>query len=62
MDLGLFYATYMPIIRENRGMLTMLVEQWHSKTSSFHFPMGEAIFTLKDVYKILQLPIQGKQV
>lgn len=60
LDLGFFYVTYMPIIRENRGMLTILAEKWHFEASSFHLPIGEVIVIIEDVYKILGLPIQGE--
>lgn len=62
LDLGLFYVTYIPMIRENRRMLIALAEWWHSEMSSFHLLIGEASVTLEDVYRILRLPIRSKQV
>lgn len=52
----------MPQIRVNQGLLTALCERWHSETSSFHLPTGEATVTLEDVYRILRLPIRGTRV
>ncbi|KAH1232241.1 Protein MAIN-LIKE 1 [Glycine max] len=33
--------------------------RWHSKTSTFHLPVGELTITLDDVSSILHLPITG---
>ena len=49
-SLGLYHITFMPEIRSNSGLLTTLAERWHSETSSFHLPTGEAIVTLEDVW------------
>lgn len=43
-------------------MMIALVERWHSKTSLFHLPIGEATITLEDVWRILSLPIHGELV
>lgn len=52
----------MPIIRDNKGLLTALTERWHLETCSFHFLTGEATVTLEDVHKILKLSIHGERV
>ena len=52
-SLGLYHITFMSEIRSNSGLLTVLIERWHSETSSFHVPMGEAIVTLEGVWCIL---------
>ena len=49
-SLGLYHITFMPEIRSNNGLLTALAERWHSETSSFHLPIGEATVTLEDVW------------
>ena len=54
-SLGLFHITFMSEIRSNSGLLTTLVERWHSKMSLFHLPLGEAIVTLEDVWCILKI-------
>jgi len=38
-------------------MVRALCERWHTKTSSFHLPVGEMTITLDGVYNILQIPI-----
>ena len=52
----------MPELRSNRALLTTLAERWHSETSSFHLPTGEATVTLEDVWRILRIPIHGEHV
>ncbi|GLJ17130.1 hypothetical protein SUGI_0296410 [Cryptomeria japonica] len=54
--MGLRHVLYVPEFRANMGLLTALVERWHSETCTFHLPMGEMIVTLEDVYRILQIP------
>ena len=61
-SLGLYHITFMPEIRSNNGLLTTLAERWHSETSSFHLPTGEATVTLEDVWRILWIPIVGELV
>jgi len=43
----------------DRGLMYALVESWHKKTSSFHFPVREVTITLDDVASLLCLPIVG---
>lgn len=52
----------MPKIRENIGLLTALVERWHSETSSFHLSTGKVTVTLEDVWNILHIPIHGEMI
>ena len=59
---GLHHALYWPLIRANRGLMTAIVERWHSETSTFHLPIGEITITLEDVYRILRLPITRELV
>ncbi|KAF7801638.1 serine/threonine-protein phosphatase 7 long form-like protein [Senna tora] len=40
----------------NRPLFRALVEIWHPKTNTFHFPQGECIVTLQDVALQLGLP------
>lgn len=37
----------------NKGLLTALVERWHSDTNTFHLATGNIIVTPKDCYRIL---------
>lgn len=46
----------------NMGFLTVLAERWHSETWTVLLPMGEMAVTLEDVYRILQIPIDGELV
>ena len=61
-SLGLYHITFMSKIRSNSGLLTVLVERWHSETSSFHLPAREATMMLKDVWCILWIPTCGDLV
>ena len=61
-SLGLYHITFMLEIRSNSGLLTALAERWHSETSSFHLPTGEATVTLEDVWCILWILIVGELV
>ena len=45
-SLGLYHITFMPYIRSNNGLLTVLVERWNLEASSFHLPMKEATMNL----------------
>lgn len=60
--LGLYHIPFMPELRSNRALLTALAERWHSETSSFHLPTGEATVTLEDVWRILRILIHGELV
>lgn len=44
----------------NHVVLNAFVERWHSKTSSFHLPLGEMSITLDNVLCLLHLPIRGR--
>jgi len=55
----LAFADY---IHHDRDMLTALMERWDLNLNTFHFPIGEMIVTLEDVYWITRLPIRGKLV
>lgn len=59
---GLCHLLYMASITHNRGLLTTLVERWHSELNTFHLPTGEIGVTLEDVYRILCIPITGELV
>ena len=61
-SLGLYHITFMPKIRSNNGLLTVLAERWHFKTSSFHLPISKATMTLEDVWCILHISICGELV
>lgn len=60
--MGLWYITYARPIRTHLGMISVLVERWHSETPSFHLPTSEATITLEDVWRILRLSIHGQHV
>lgn len=60
--MGLRHILYVPEFRVNMGLLTALVERWHSKTCTFHLLMGEMTVTLEDVYRILRIPIDGELI
>lgn len=59
---GLTHLLQMLDIHVNHEMLIELVEIFHSKHNMFHFPVGEMNITLKDVYKILWIPLAGNKV
>ncbi|KAH9302206.1 hypothetical protein KI387_013789, partial [Taxus chinensis] len=42
--------------------MVALIERWDPATNVFHLPTGEMTITLEDVYRILQLPIEGEAV
>ncbi|KAF6135384.1 hypothetical protein GIB67_027258 [Kingdonia uniflora] len=44
----------------NGFMTTAFVEHWHAETSSFYFNFGEMAILLKDVVKLIGLPVKGK--
>lgn len=46
-----------PMIMDQVYMHT-LVEHWDNKRNIFHFPMREMNITLKEIYKILRVPIE----
>ncbi|XP_059073712.1 uncharacterized protein LOC131874383 [Cryptomeria japonica] len=62
VSIGLYDMMYMPVIRMNHGLVTALVERWHSDTCIFHLSMGEMTITLEDVWRILHIPIRGDLV
>ncbi|GLJ21186.1 hypothetical protein SUGI_0387900 [Cryptomeria japonica] len=62
MTTGLYEVMYMPVIRMNHGLITALVERWHSETCIFYLAQGEMTVTLEDVWHILQIPIQRELV
>lgn len=59
---GLRHLLYMPEIRINKGLLTILIERWHSDHNSLHLPTREISVTLEDVYRILCIPITSELV
>jgi hypothetical protein len=56
---GLHHLIYTGFSTVTHAMICALCERWHTKTSSFHLPVGEMTITLDDVYNLLHLPIQG---
>ncbi|XP_050893761.1 protein MAIN-LIKE 1-like [Lathyrus oleraceus] len=46
----------------NHRMLNVFVEIWHTKTSSFHLPLGEMFITLDDVSCLFHIPINEKLI
>ncbi|GLJ53770.1 hypothetical protein SUGI_1147540 [Cryptomeria japonica] len=58
----LYEVMHMPVIRMNYGLITTLVEQWHSEMCTFHLAQGEMTVTLEDVWRILRIPIRGELV
>lgn len=59
---GLPHLLDLPDIRVNHGMLTALVERFHSEHNTFHFPLGEMTINPEDVYRILCIPFVGDKV
>ena len=45
--------------RNDRTIITTLVERWRPKTHTFHLPLGEGTITLLDVALLTRLPIEG---
>jgi hypothetical protein len=43
----------------DHDLMTTFAERWHSKTNTFHLPIGEVGITLDDVQCPLHLPITG---
>ena len=60
--LGLSSLCQIPALLVNHGLLTALVEHFHSKTNTFHLPQGEMIVTPEDIYQILRIPFNGPRV
>ena len=60
--IGLGYLARFPNTCTYMVMVTVLWEQWHSETMTFHLPTGEMTMTLKNVYHIFRLPVQGMPV
>jgi len=60
--MGLDYVCFMSEVQANRGLLTAVVERFHSEDGTFNFPTGEMTVTLEDVYLILHLPVMGELV
>lgn len=52
----------MPLPLINRGLLTTLVEHWHSEHNTFHLPTNEMTITPEDAYQILGIPMMGEMV
>ena len=46
----------------NHGLLTALVERFHSEMNTFHLPMGEMTITPEDIRRILMIPFHGARV
>ncbi|KAK1618773.1 hypothetical protein QYE76_024290 [Lolium multiflorum] len=44
----------------NAAALTSLVDRWRPETNTFHLRASEMTPTLRDVFMILGLPIQGE--
>lgn len=44
----------------DHGLLSALIEGWHSKISSFHLSINEMSITLDDVSSFIHLPISGR--
>lgn len=59
---GLTSLLDIPQYRINKGLLTALVERWHSDHNTFHLPTGEMTVTPEDVYCILRIPVMGEIV
>lgn len=59
---GFTHLLQMSDIRVNHGMLTALVERFHSENNTFHLPVGEMTITPEDVYKILRIPFARDKV
>ena len=49
-------------MRIDHALIAVLGKRWRPKTSTFHFPSGEATITLNDVAYIYGLPIDGPPV
>ena len=60
--LGLSSLCRIPAVTVNHGLLTALVERFHSETNTFHLPVGEMTITLEDIWRILRIPFHGARV
>ena len=60
--LGLFSLCQIPVVMVNPGLLTALVERFHSEMNTFHLPMGEMTITPEDIWWILRIPFHGARV
>lgn len=58
----LYDVMHMLVIWMYHGLITALVEHWHSETCMFHLAQGEMTVTLEDVWHILHIPIRGELV
>lgn len=59
---GFGYLLRMSDICVNHGMLTVLVECFHSEHNNFHLPVGEMMITPEDVDGILRILFAGDKV
>ena len=60
--LGLSSLCQIPTVMVNHGLLTALVEHFHSEMNTFHLPMGEMTITPEDIWQILRIPFHGARV
>lgn len=56
------FVAHMLEIKTHLAMMSTLIKRWHSETSSFHLPIGEATITLEDFWCILWVSIHGEWV
>lgn len=56
---GFEHLIHLPDIRVNHGLLTALIERFHSETQTFHLLIGEITVTPEDVYRILRIPFHA---
>ncbi|KAH9322001.1 hypothetical protein KI387_016640, partial [Taxus chinensis] len=57
--IGLGPVAQMPSIVLDHGLLTVLVEQWHSENQCFRMLTGEMTVTIEDVWWILRMLMMG---
>ncbi|KAH9307023.1 hypothetical protein KI387_011427, partial [Taxus chinensis] len=61
-EVGLGGVQRYRVIEREHSLMVALIERWDPATNVFHLPTGEMTITLKDVYRILRLPIDGEAV
>lgn len=60
--LGLSSLCWILAVMVNHGLLTTLVEHFHSEMNGFHLPVGEMMITPEDIWRILRIPFHGAKV
>lgn len=56
------YAKMMDSMTCDSRYLIVLVKMWNTSTNTFILPIGECTITLKDIYRIFKVLIEGDPI